>query len=92
MAEGILILKDMVQSGVAMVNAADKFKHFDYYQAFQEFKDLDESEASELAKDLQMLDLSDDELEAKIEAYAQVGARPLAFVMSLLKIFLPKKP
>lgn len=92
MSEGIAVLRDMLKHGIAVVNAVDAFKHFDYNLALKQVMDLEESEILELAKDFEVLDLADDVLEAKAEAAVLAGAGPLAFIIRLLKIFLPKKP
>lgn len=92
MAIGIETLKGMLHESIAVVNAVDKFKHFNYLEALEEMKDLEASELAELAKDVKILELSDEELETKIEALAEAGVEPLAFIIRLVKIFMPKKP
>lgn len=90
MAEGIDQLQLVAGNLVAVVNAQQKLFAVDYKVVFKQILDLDEDEALQLAKDFQILDLNDDALEAKLEQYALIGGKPLAYALRILKLFLPK--
>jgi len=90
MSEGIDQVKVVLGSAIEMVNAEQKLVSVDWKVVYRQVLDLDEKEASELAASVGLLDLSNDELEAKIEGVALVAGQYAAFVLRMLKIVLPK--
>lgn len=90
MSEGIDQVKVVLGSAIEMVNAEQKLVSVDWKVVYRQVLDLDEKEASELAASVGLLDLSNDELEARIESVALVAGQYAAFVLRMLKIVLPK--
>lgn len=90
MSESIDQLKGVFQAVMEGVNAQQKLAKVEWKQAYKEVLDLSEGEAQELAAAVGMLDLNDDELELRLESYAQIGGQYAAFVLRMLKIVLPK--
>jgi len=91
MALGIEYSREALAQALSVVNGVEKLRVIDLSKLGAELLDADEAELLQLAKDLQVLDLSNDELEAKIEGLALVGAPTLAFVLRILKLVFPKK-
>lgn len=89
---GVQNLEKVVQALVATVNAEEALRAVDYMAMMSEVLDADEAELDRLAAMVQALNLNDDALEMKAKALAQAGAKPLAFILKLVKIFYPKKP
>lgn len=88
MAEGIGEVQGLVGDVVAVVNAQQKLFKRDYKLVIKQILDLDEDEAVQLAKDFEILDLNDDALEAKLEAYAHLGGKPLSYALRILRLFI----
>lgn len=91
MAEGITQLEKVVLGVVSLANGADALAHTDWAKALTELLDLDDAEAIKLASDLQVLDLQEKDLEAKIEKYASDGGQFAAIFIRVLRLLLPKK-
>lgn len=89
---GIDNLSKVFDAVVAGVNAQQSLVSVDYGALVNEVLDADESELEALAEKVRALDLNNDALEAQIEAIAAAGAKPVAFVLRLLKLFVVKKP
>lgn len=92
MSLGIDEVKKVLSAAVDAVNAEQKLASANFVLAGQQLLDADEAELQSCVEDINKLDLSNDALEAKIKAYADAGAKPLAFVLKLIKIFFPKIP
>lgn len=88
---GIDHLKEELQAAITVVNGVDKLRAVKFDVLVEQVLDLDEAEAVELATAVGILDLADDALEAKVEALALAGAKPVAFALRILKLLLPKK-
>lgn len=88
---GIEKTTELLKNGIELINAVEKLRGADFSLILDEMWDIDELEANKLATDLQLLDLTNDELEMKIETAAMAGAKPLAFALRILKLFI-KKP
>lgn len=93
MGVGIANVLALTDGVVSLVNAEEKLR-----KLFQEhgpdmiieFLDMDEDEATQVADKLGVLDLNNDELEAKIKGAVAVGQKYVVLVLKLLKIVLPK--
>lgn len=72
------------------VNAEEQLRMVDWVRVGEQMLDADEDELTQLVDVLKGMDLKDDALEAKIKMYADIGAKPIAYALRILKIFLPK--
>lgn len=89
---GIENVTKILRSAVAAANAADALAHVNYALVLEEMLDADEGELKSLAAEIGVLDLSNDELEAKIKAAAAAGHEPILFILRILRLVFPKKP
>lgn len=91
MSMGIDNVRAALKDTLDLINAEEKLRLVDFGVVAQEVFDLDDAEAQKLAADLQLLDLSNDELEAKVKAVASSAAPYAALALRILKMFVPKK-
>ncbi len=91
MSEGIDQVRKVIQSVVAVVNGVEVIRSVDVAALPKQIIDADQAELQACVEDLQKLDLSDDQLEAKIKAIAGTMPEPVAFLLRLAKAFVIKK-
>lgn len=89
--EGVDNLKALLGGVVSIVNSGDVLTKIDMKVCLKELLDLDESEVMELVGQVEGLDLTDDELEHKVEAVVGEGAKYAVYVLRILRLLLPKK-
>lgn len=87
---GVETVKMLLKDGVALVNMMEQVKAVDLKKVVVELLDMDKAELVELAKEVGMLDLTNDVLEAKVKQYVAMGVEPMAFVLAMLRLVLPK--
>ena len=90
MAEGISEVKKVLGSALSLVNAEQVLASADYKLVYKQVLDLDDAEAMELAAQVGVLDLNDDQLEKTVEEIAAKAGAYAAFLVRLVKLVLPK--
>lgn len=75
----------------ALASAGSQLAHLDLKALAAEALDLDEVEAAQLAKDLEGLDLWNDEIEKKIEEIGGSIAKSAVILIRIIKLFVLKQ-
>lgn len=85
---GIDNLRKNLKASVGVVNGLEALRAMDLKSSLGEVLDLDEAEALTLAKDLELLDLTDDAFEKKIETLAATGASTVVMILRVIRLFV----